>query len=989
MVHARGITPRYHQQSWQKHSCHRPPDRPHFGVAGTRNIRRQGTPVFHGSQQQQHRLRAKEQRARQGTAIAMKYDPSSSEGPVYAHGFQKNKCRDERRCHHWAGPECGRCKRGASHIDGAMARGPCHHVRFSERASQCAATAAAMQPGRGGHWTIKLPSSDFLLAAAGAAATTRPAAAKPVAGTKPAAVAVTAEPQPAQPQPQASAQLHHHHSQWALQNYMQLVCRDKRGGGASQHQQHQQQRHKQTSSRLADVVAAGAFYSATSTTSYWQQQQQQQPDDSYVMYRTSAAEQRIFQQVGPYASWRDMRPKIGCVPIRQTTCADGDGHLEPSDHQDGGFTHPGQLHSFLAFQHQEHQQQQNWDQDSYLPYQDGVPGINGQGDGDAPAYGGGAAALGGADGADVLRDEQDEVVALLAEIDERHEKHLAFERVLQEREPTFWRHRWRTQPQFPSQHLLYQQQIIGTAGSCDSVEVFVDGGVWRSVSDNGLYDRSDRRLCPPFRVVQSRTSSVFFARFAADDITARYAQATGSLTPPPSRGSTPSPVPVVAVGTSTPPHQGSPESGNAAASAPHEDRNEKCVEPKCGDEASGGKVEGKVSPFVVHRHSPVQVKEAACALPATRNQQPSQHVQRQEPVDATAMHQQRKASNDFRRPSYPRREYHSTRRYNEHDHSTPPPPPSSLDRPPGGGRQFKTTDGGRFPQNGQCREAFNNRPHANNNHHHYSDGGAYARGQQQPPRGGSHSANRNRNRPNNNNRQCNGANQWNKDRARQDAGPDVGNRGGFAAHRSSLPYCCRSVAGGSRVASPADASAVPTPPPASHRGRRYNNKQGGGGAGGCGGQAQVQRQYSASRPSPQQVSPTSRDIQSAGARSVAAIDNNGGRHPSNRKPSGDASSRKPRRQQQQQQQQQQQRADYNQPRCASSRAGESATATSPTLGSRKSCESLPTGCGNGDAAAADCADGDLAGDALNRRSMSLRMFWERTNLTIFRRRTSQ
>lgn len=510
----------------------------------------------------------------------------------------------------------------------------------------------------------------------------------------------------------------------------------------------------------------------------------------------------------------------------------------------------------------------------------------------------------------------------------------------------------------------------------------MDGGVWRSVSDNGLYDRSDRRLCPPFRVVQSRTSSVFFARFAADDITARYGRTTSSPTPPPSRASTPSPVPVVAVVTSTPPPQDTPEPANTATCAPPEDKNENCVEPKGGEEASGGKVEEKASPLTVHRDSPVQVKEAACAQPATKNQQPPQHVQRQEPVDATAIHQQRKPANDYRRSTYQRREYHSTRRYNEHDHSTPPP--SSLDRAPGAGRQFKTTDGGRFPQNGHCREAFNNRPPANHHHHHHSDGGAYVRGQQQPPRGGGHSTNRNRNRPNNNNRQCNGANQWNKDRVRQDAGPDVGNRGGFAGHRSSLPYCCRSVAGGSRVASPADASAPTPPPPPSHRGRRYNNKQSAGGSGGCGGQAQAQRQYSASKPSTQQVPPTSRDNQSAGAKSVAAIDNNGGRPPSNRKPNGDGSSRKPRRQQQQQQ-----RADYNQPRCASGKAGESATATSPTPDSRKSCESVPTGCGKGDAATADCADGDLPDDGQNRRSMSLRMFWERTNLTIFRRRTSQ
>lgn len=914
-------------------------------------------------------------------------DLSRSDSSVIAHGAAY---KDGRSNHRWpSAPKSSRCSsQWAGHMGHRpLARGPCHRVRYPERANQCAATAAAMQPVRGGHWTIKLPSSDFLLAAAGGAAPTRPAAvaavSAKVAGAKTAAAAaavtVTIESPPPPPPPQTSQPqqppAHHHRQQWPVQNYMQLVCRDKRAA-ASQPPQQLQPRHKQSSTRLADVVAAGAFYTATS---YWPQQQQ--PEDSYLLYRT--ADQRVYQQVAPYASWRDMRPKIGCVPIRQTTCADGDRHHEPSDHHDGGYTHQDQLQSFLTYQHQEPHPAQNWDQESYLPYQDAVPGINGQGDGDAPAYGGGALAVAGVDDADVLRDEQDEVVALLAEIDERHEKHLAFERVLQEQEPNFWRHRWRAQAQFPSQHLLLPQQVINVAGSSDSVEVFVDGGVWRSVSDNGLFDRSDRRLCPPLRVIQPRASSVFFQRFIADDITiSRATRTTGSPTAPPSRAKSPSHDPVVAVATSAAPEKDSLEPTTTAAdvSAPSEDGKQNGVEQKFGEEAGGSK-EGKASPFVVPRLPYVQAKEAACAMPVTRNQPP--HAQRQEPADA--IHQQRKTPNDYRRSTYPRREYHSTRRYSEHDHSTPPP--SSVDRAPVPGRQFKTNDGGRYQPNGQCRDASNNRPPANHNHHHhhFDGGGVYAKGQQQSGRGGCHSANRNRNRQNNNNnnRQCNGANQWNKDRVRQEVCPDVGNRGGFVGHGSSLPYCCRSVGGGgSRVSSPANASAAATPPP-SHRGRRYNNKQGAGG--GCGHQQQAQRQYSTTRPTPQQVSPTSRDMQTTRGRS--AVDNNGARHQPNRKANGDASSRKPRRQQQPHQQQ---RADYNHPRCTSSRASEPTPATSPAQVSRSSCESAPPGCDSGDAAPADCADGDLSGDGLDRASsMSLRMFWERTNLTIFRRRSSQ
>ncbi|KAH6934802.1 hypothetical protein HPB50_000942 [Hyalomma asiaticum] len=890
--------------------------------------------------QKQHAKTKEQQDARCGTVATRNSVPAHGA----AHRDQRAPCIHRRP---GAATGVNRCSlQWASHIGVSLARGPCQRVRLHERASHCAASAAAMQPVRGGQcgqW-IKLPSTDFLLAAGGSA-TARPTAAvaAKAAGTTKAltaAVAVTVESQqPQQPQ-QAQSQ------QWpAPQNYMQLVCRDKRGGASQplqqqQQQQQQQQRLKASSTRLADVVSAGTFYAATS---YWQQPQQ--PEDAYVVYRT--ADQRVYQQVGPYAPWRDMRPKVGCMPVRQITCADGDGNHDPSDHQDGGYTHHDQLQPFFAYQQQEHHPLQNWDQESYLPYQEGVPGINGQGDGDAPAYGGGALSAAGASDADVLREEQDEVVALLTEIDERHEKHLAFERVLQEREPNFWKRRWRAQAQLPSQQFLLPQQVVGASGPPDSVEVFVDGGVWRSASDHGLYrGRSDRRSCPPLRLIR-QTSSVFFTRFIADDITITTKRTVPPLEPPP-KASTPVRDNVVAVAKGAAQEKNNVEGASTAAnvSAPNEDGKRNDVEPKCGDEASGSK-DGKKSPSVDHRHMQVQAKEAGWTMPVTRNQQQPSHVQRQEPSDS--IHQQRKPQDDYRRSAYPRREYHSTQ------HS-------------------------------------NNRPPVNNHHHHNSDSsGAYSKGQQQTGRGGCQSANRNRNRPNHNgNRQCNGTNQWNKDRARQDAGRDVGNRGGFAGNRSSLPYCCRSACGGgSRVASPADGLAAATPaPPPSHRGRRYNsnNKQVAG-RGGCG-HPQAQRQYPAARPASQQVPPPPRDMQCGGGRSAATFDNsNGGRPQPNRKNNAE-SSRKPRKHQQQQQQRQQQRAD-NRQLCASSGAAEPTPSTSPARVSRTSCENAPPVCDSGDAATADCADGNLSDDAANRRAATLRLLWERTNLTIFRRRSSQ
>ncbi|CAN7948452.1 unnamed protein product, partial [Ixodes hexagonus] len=93
-----------------------------------------------------------------------------------------------------------------------------------------------------------------------------------------------------------------------------------------------------------------------------------------------------------------------------------------------------------------------------------------QGDGDAPPQGNPSAAA-VVEGPDVLLEEQDEVVALLVQVNERHEKQLAFERVLQERDG-FWRRRCVT---------------LGTASS-DSIDVIVDASLWRSVSGKVAYD---------------------------------------------------------------------------------------------------------------------------------------------------------------------------------------------------------------------------------------------------------------------------------------------------------------------------------------------------------------------------------------------------------------------------------------------------------------------------------------------------------------------
>ncbi|CAN8027341.1 unnamed protein product [Ixodes persulcatus] len=127
-----------------------------------------------------------------------------------------------------------------------------------------------------------------------------------------------------------------------------------------------------------------------------------------------------------------------------------------------------ELHSLQ----QQQQHGQDWDHEGTSPYQDDSTGANGQvkGDGDAPLPGNATASV-GVEGPDVLLEEQDEVVALLVQVNERHEKQLAFERVLQERDG-FWRKR---------------RVTLGTSSS-DSIDVIVDASLWRSVSDKVAYN---------------------------------------------------------------------------------------------------------------------------------------------------------------------------------------------------------------------------------------------------------------------------------------------------------------------------------------------------------------------------------------------------------------------------------------------------------------------------------------------------------------------
>lgn len=714
---------------------------------------------------------------------------------------------------------------------------------------------------------------------------------------------------------------------WALQHGYAAVSSSS--GGGDEHQPQQQQRQQQLLQQhkprpapaFANVVMAGAYYasamhpaaggSVASVTGgaavYWQQHRS---EDGHVVYRSPAAELPfVFHQVWSVVPCRVPRQKLPLESAsRQAAvmCADeaDDGH-EPGD-QAAGYDQQDQ-HAPHPFQ-----QQQNWDQDD--DYGDEVPGANGQGDGDTPSFYGGGGEGGASEDAAVLLEEQDEVVALLVEVDERHEKQLAFERVLQERDATTcWRRRTR-----PHHHMR-------SASSSESLDVFVKTGLWRSVSDRAIYESVRREHW--YSPAAHWHRSLFFPEPEANDDES-LEDGTGSSSPTITLN-------IQAIAETSSSVEAEAEENEPVVIIPSTevDPVPEAVHPKAAAADTFGAKE-KTRPLPTP--SPVQRKQSVCPQPAQEQPQQKQDV----PPLAVPGHQQRRLP-EYKRSSYPRREYHSTRRY-ESDHVPPPPPPQ--ERALGAGRPVRNEV---LPQqNGRYRDvAFNNRP-VNQPDLSYS--------KDQQAHGNGNSGGRTRSRIN---RHSNGHGQWSKSNARMDAS-DVGNRG--SSQRSSLPYCCRKIPGAAGVTNPVHSEPPPPPPPQS-RGRHYNRQKEG--------VPQAQGHHPSSRPSPQRGNIANREAMSAGGRGPATVIDSA-RPPTHQRasvaadtPLSSSRNRRP------------PRSDFNHPRGGA--AGEMSDAPPP-----KPCESMPSR-GDGDAALGASTDCEPPAETDQRRSV--RDLWERAPFS--RRRT--
>lgn len=734
-------------------------------------------------------------------------------------------------------------------------------------------------PGpRGSQWTIKLPSSDCYA----------------YPGGGPRVVAVT------------DAEL------WAVQQHGHAARRGGGDRGSSSQEPHHQQRHKhRPASGSANAVMAGAYYPAAMHPTggpavmgpfHWQHR----GEDPYL--RGPVGEPFVFHQVMPqvwsFVPWRFQRQKMPFASARQMAvmCADEPGGGHQSGDQAAGYQQQQNQNILQPYHHQH-----GWEQDDGDDYEGEGSGNNGQGDGDGPSqFGGGED--GAAEDAAVLLEEQDQVVALLVAIDARHEKQLAFERVLQERYSTAW---WRRRSR--------QRYHLRSATSTESLDVIVKAALWRCVSDKCIYDsvNSESWYSPvPYRpraLSLCERENDEAATCCSPTVTLNLEGIVGASSSLSHVEDDEANEPVVVI------------SGADAADTVNDTGHLKEAADMVG-------AKEKTWLFT----TPPQVQPKQSAGPQSAHEHPPQ---RQDVPAAMTGHQQRRLP-EYRR-SYTRREYHSTRRY-ESDHMPPPPPPPPPQEraPPGCGRQVRNE----LPpqQNGRCRDI---RPI---NQHDLS----YAKGQQEHRAG--HSDSRNRNRSN---RHGNGHNQWGRNNPRMDA-LDVGNRGG--GQRSSLPYCCRKVAGAPGVANPVNSP----PPPPQPRGRHYNRQKEG--------MQQAQGHYRSGRQSPQRGAAGNREAMS-GSSSRAPAAANSARPPAHQRavaaadanPSSGRNRRPP-------------RPDINHPRVGA--AGE--TADGPAT---KTCESNLSSRGDGDAALSAITDYEPPAEADQRRSG--KELWERS--TPSRRRPSQ
>lgn len=397
---------------------------------------------------------------------------------------------------------------------------------------------------------------------------------------------------------------------------------------APSNQRREQQKNGQPAATFANVFMAGAYYSSAMNTAggpqaigtvFWQHHN----EDSGVIYRSPAMEPVAIQQAWPFPPWRLMRQRLpGSAGQAAVMCADEDPRRHDPNNEAAGY---GQHNAPPV---DPHHQQHNWGREDN-PYEDDAPGNNGQGDGDAPTFYGEAGEGGLSENIDVLLEEQEKIVAMLAEIDERHEKQLAFERMLQEQEaPSCLRRGSR------------QQHRTRTVSHSESLDVFVKASPGPPVSHKSIHDsmRQERWYSPA--ALRTRSSSLLAS--AADDN-----ESGEDVSGPPSPTITMS---QHAVAGTSPSHSGAqlvvvPVEADAVHGA---------VRPK----GAAGAVRSNEKIRRLKTSSQVQPEERLWPQPAQDQPPPPQ---KQDVPLAAPRHQQGRRA-ERKRSSHTPREHHSTRK---------------------------------------------------------------------------------------------------------------------------------------------------------------------------------------------------------------------------------------------------------------------------------------------------------------------------------------
>lgn len=147
---------------------------------------------------------------------------------------------------------------------------------------------------------------------------------------------------------------------------------------------------------------------------------------------------------------------------------------------------------------------------------------------------------------DVFSERQDDLIAMLAAIDERHEKHMEIERTRPDDEPDMSTDRSHEEAQFPAVRRFRKAQRPS-----EMIHVIVDNGDSLPAPAISIFNRKDSGHSRSFVIVPCGPSCVLVPRLGAGGSAVKSVPKTILPTPTPPGGRSPSEDPAVATATSS------------------------------------------------------------------------------------------------------------------------------------------------------------------------------------------------------------------------------------------------------------------------------------------------------------------------------------------------------------------------------------------------------------------------------------------------------